>query len=79
VKVYYRTDKRGNVRWHAALVGGNAGGGFPLCGVGPGEDDHVDETTEANVDCYRCRALLAKRAPVDLNSAMVVAPFEVAP
>jgi len=58
MRIYYRTDRRGNVRWHA--LGKNDA---PLCGVGPGEDDHVRDVKDGdNVDCYRCRWLSSRGA-----------------
>lgn len=80
MKAYYRTDKRGNVRWHALGKDDR-----PLCGVGPGEDDDVkDGCSPTDVDCFRCHALMAaprRTEPVvlDLNTAMVVAPEAVVP
>lgn len=76
MKAYYRTDKKGNVRWHAVNAADR-----PLCGVASGVDDNLKTVGGlTDVDCYRCRELLARKAPPpDLNSAMVVAPLEVAP
>ena len=57
MKAYYRTDRRGNVRWHAVNAADR-----PLCGVASGVDDDLKDCVVTDVDCYRCRELLARKA-----------------
>lgn len=59
MRVYYRTDQRGNITLHALSPEGK-----PLCGVRAGEDDHIQDDEHSCVQCGRCRRLQDRLAPV---------------